>query len=151
LKINKDYPDAITDTANEIEHDINRLSTIASRFAKIGSEPILAPINISKKIDEVIEYYEIRLPHYAGKVKINKNYSDQIIINANDTLIGWVFENIIKNAVEALEGKKGTITISVNTESNKRISVLVSDTGKGMTTKMKLHIFEPGFTTKARG
>jgi signal transduction histidine kinase len=151
LKLNKEYPDVIEDTANEIENDIDRLNTIATRFSKIGSQPDMKLINISEIIDDVCQYYERRLPHLAGKVTINKKYADNIYVNANDTLISWVFENLIKNAVEAMEGKKGYLYISSNNISKNKIQILVKDTGKGMNAKLKYQIFEPGFTTKKRG
>jgi signal transduction histidine kinase len=151
LKLNKEHPDVIMDTADEIENDINRLSIIATRFSKIGSEPDIKFVNISDKIDEVIAYYERRLPNLNGKVEIYKEYIPNIIIDANDMLIGWVFENLIKNGVEAMEGHKGKLSVIINNISHKRIQILITDTGKGMATKMKYKIFEPGFTTKKRG
>ena len=151
LKLNKEYPDMILDTADEIENDIDRLSIIATRFSKIGSAPDLKPLNISKKIDEVIDYYERRLPNLAGKIDIHKQYVPEIIINANDMLIGWVFENLIKNGVEAMEGNNGQLHLVIENISNKKTQILITDTGKGMTSKMKYKIFEPGFTTKKRG
>ena len=151
LRLNKDFPEAIEETALEIENDINRLNIIATRFSKIGSKPDMKIINISDKIDNVCNYYERRLPYLTGKVTINRNYSSDILLNANDMLMIWVFENLIKNAVEAMEGNKGEITISAVKLSDKKIQLLVQDTGKGMNTTAKLQVFEPGFTTKKRG
>jgi len=151
LRLNKEFPEVIESTALEIENDINRLNVIATRFSKIGSQPDIKLINISDKIDSVCNYYERRLPYLAGKITINKNYRKNILLNANDMLMIWVFENLIKNAVEAMEGNKGEITITANQLSNKKILFLIKDTGKGMSTKAKLQVFEPGFTTKKRG
>lgn len=78
----------IEDTVNEINNDIERLNTIATRFSKIGSDPEMNSINISQKIDEVFKYYEHRLPHNAGKISLQKDYKDNIIITANEMLIG---------------------------------------------------------------
>ena len=66
-------------------------------------------------------------------------------------LMTWVFENLIKNAAEAMEGQNGQIDISTHELSSKKLLILVKDTGKGMTKKMRFQIFEPGFTTKKRG
>ncbi|MCL2040062.1 MAG: HAMP domain-containing histidine kinase [Bacteroidetes bacterium] len=175
LKMNKESPEAIINTADEIGNDIERLDIIARRFSKIGSAPDLKPLNISNKIDEVVAYYERRLPNLSGKIEIHKDYPDNIIINANDMLIGWVLENLIKNAVEAMEGNKGDLYLKVEwagkkqkniseklndvseinanftNVSNKKIQILITDTGKGMTSKMRYKIFKPGFTTKKRG
>ena len=151
LKLNKEYPEVIMDTAEEIENDIERLDIIARRFSKIGSAPDLKPINISNKIDEVINYYYRRLPNLSGKIEIHKEYPDNIIINANDMLIGWVLENLIKNGVEAMEGSKGDLYLKIDNTSSKKLQILITDTGKGMTPKMRYKIFKPGFTTKKRG
>jgi signal transduction histidine kinase len=150
LRINKDYPEQIVETAQEIEDDINRLGIIATRFSKIGSAPDKKQVNLSNKIDNVVEYFQRRLPNLNGKVEIYKDYQPDIIINANEMLIGWVFENLIKNGVEAMEGKKGNLFIKIES-TPKRIQIFITDTGKGMTAKVKYRIFDPGYTTKKRG
>jgi len=151
LKLNKSYPEMIENVSSEIENDVERLNIIATRFSKIGSLPDIKPTNIAEKINEVCNYYEKRLPNLARKVTINRKYENPLIINANEILIGWVFENLIKNAFEAMDGKNDEITIYSNRLSNKKLQILVKDTGKGMNAKLKLQIFEPGFTTKKRG
>jgi len=151
LKLNKNHPDTIEDVSNEIGNDVSRLSIIATRFSKIGSLPDIKSINIADKIDEVCHYYEKRLPHLAGKVTIKREYENPLIINANEMLVGWVFENLLKNAVEAMDGKNGELTILINRLSNKKLQILIKDNGKGMGAKLRLRIFEPGFTTKKRG
>ena len=151
LRNNKDDKEMINITTNEIENDLNRLNTIAIRFSKIGSKPDKKNINIDNIIEEVANYYEKRLPHISKKVTINRSFTGRTKIFANPMLMTWVFENLIKNAAEAMEGKVGNIEISTQEISNKKILILVKDTGKGMTKKMKFQIFDPGFTTKKRG
>ena len=151
LKTNKDDPSMIDYAANEIENDLNRLNTIAIRFSKIGSLPDKKMIDIDKTIEEVTSYYEKRLPHISNKVTISKSFSGRTQIYANNMLMTWVFENLIKNAAEAMEGQNGQIDISTHELSSKKLLILVKDTGKGMTKKMRFQIFEPGFTTKKRG
>ena len=151
LRFNKTQPELIEETANEIEKDINRLNIIATRFSKIGSLPDKKNIDLRTIIEDVSNYYEKRLPHNIGRVIINKIYNGRTEIVANNILMGWVFENLIKNAAEAMEGAGGIIEISTIELSPKKILILVKDTGKGMTKKMRMQIFEPGFTTKKRG
>lgn len=151
LRFNKTEPDMIEKTTNEIENDLHRLNTIATRFSKIGSSPDKKIIEIDKVINEVANYYEKRLPNLVGQIQIKRTFEGRKEILANSTLISWVFENLIKNAAEAIEEKGGIIEISTQELSTKKMLILVKDNGKGMSKKMKLQIFEPGFTTKKRG
>ena len=67
----------------------------------------------------------------------------------NISLLGWVIENLWKNAVDAMQGK-GTLTINVSKENN-HVCIDVSDTGKGLPRNKFKTIFQPGYTTKSRG
>ncbi len=151
LRFNKTQPKLIEETADEIEKDINRLNTIAVRFSKIGSLPDKKNIDIKLVIEEVASYYEKRLPHNTSRVDINTTFHGRTELVANNILLSWVFENLIKNAAEAMEGADGTIDISTTEISSKKILILIKDSGKGMSKKMRIQIFEPGFTTKKRG
>jgi hypothetical protein len=64
-------------------------------------------------------------------------------------LLEWVFENLIKNALDAL-GDGGSITITTRARGS-HVEVLVRDTGKGIASSNRERIFHPGFTTKRRG
>jgi hypothetical protein len=70
----------------------------------------------------------------------------------NAELFSWVFENLIKNAVEAMESKEGTVSIHCEPDVLRNLmNIEVRDTGKGMSAKVRKQVFEPGFTTKTRG
>jgi signal transduction histidine kinase len=67
----------------------------------------------------------------------------------NKALFGWVFENLVKNAVDAMDGK-GYLKVSVFNEEG--ITVIeVMDSGKGIPKNKWKTVFQPGFTTKKRG
>ncbi len=151
LKINKDEPELIHETIDEMQNDINRLSTIATRFSKIGSMPEKSHNNLSELIEKVSIYFEKRLPHLKRKVDIVRHIDPDIMANINIELFEWVLENLIKNAAEAIEDKKGEVRISAGIASGQKIIITVSDTGKGMNAKQKRSAFNPGFTTKKRG
>jgi nitrogen-specific signal transduction histidine kinase len=151
LRLNKNNPEMVSETVSEMENDINRLNTIATRFSKIGSQPEKKIENLYVIIETVCQYFEKRLPHLGRKVKISRNLDRNIFAEINVDLFQWVIENLLKNAAEAIENKHGTVLITMKDSSEKFITITVSDTGKGMTKKQKRQVFFPGYTTKKRG
>jgi len=132
----------------ELEKDVNRLRLVSDRFGKIGSTPQLEERNILEQIDNVVEYVRKRA---SGKVSIttNANGKTNIPVLLSGPLFDWVIENLLKNALDAMEGK-GTIDIEIG-ESTKHVIIDVTDTGKGISTQNIGKVFKPGFTTKKRG
>ena len=131
----------------EIEKDVVRLNTIANRFSKIGSRPELKKANIVGITKQVFNYLESR-----SSKQISFSFSsshDEIHTKLNTELFGWVIENLIKNAIDAML-KKGELKLHIES-IQKKIKITVSDTGKGMPKKRYKQIFKPGFTTKKRG
>ena len=143
LKIEKIEDSYIT----EIEKDVYRLSTIANRFSKIGSMPELRPENINTITKQAFDYLEAR-----SSKQISFSFSEERekpLVNLNKELFGWVIENLIKNAIDAMQ-REGTLHIQIESIL-KKIKITVSDTGKGMHKSQFKQIFKPGFTTKKRG
>ena len=151
LKYSTDDPESVNETISEMENDINRLNTITTRFSKIGSKPEMETVNISNLLESVCKYFEKRLPHLGKKVDIDRSFTESIPADVNPELFAWVIENLLKNAAESIENKKGKIHIYMRLIPDKRIYIYVKDNGKGMTNKTKRQIFHPGFTTKKRG
>lgn len=151
LRFSKDDPKAVEDTINEMSNDINRLQIITTRFSKIGSMPEKEQIELNTLIDEVCRYFEKRLPHLGRKVAIIREFSENITVEANQDLLAWVIENLLKNAAEAIEHKEGKIIIRTAKVSHKYAIIYVEDNGKGLTSKVRRNLFYPGFTTKKRG
>ena len=140
------YPD--DDLLPEMDKDVKRLQLIADRFSKIGSLPEAVPESLSEVLDHVIDYMDRRT---SKKIQLIKVFpADDIIIRLNASLFEWVIENLCKNAVDAMGGESGTITLRVETVGE-RVIVEVSDTGKGIKKKDMRNVFRPGFTTKSRG
>jgi two-component sensor histidine kinase len=142
---------SVQETVAEMEKDIERLNTIATRFSKIGSTPEKENVNISRLIENTCTYFDKRLPHLGKKVEIIRSLDDSLYADINVELFAWVIENLLKNAAEAIEEKQGTIFIYMRINPNKKLYIFVKDTGKGMTPKHKRQIFRPGFSTKKRG
>ncbi|MFN5417624.1 MAG: sensor histidine kinase [Flavobacteriia bacterium] len=132
---------------DEMRKDVERLDTVSNRFSKIGSESKLLESDLVKTIENVTDYLKSRI---SSKVVLTFHKpAAEISIKHNAPLMEWVFENIIKNAVDAIE-KTGTIDVSVF-EDEKNVFIDIRDNGKGMPKKLQNAIFKPGFTTKKRG
>lgn len=132
---------------NEMEKDVDRLKLVSDRFGKIGSIPQLEPHDVVQQVQGMVEYIRKRAP---GKVNFNLDFSSQqVIAKISPPLFDWVIENLLKNALDALEGK-GSITVSLK-ETEKEIYIDLSDTGKGIAKHHLRRVFHPGFTTKKRG
>ena len=144
--LKENYP--TDDLIPEMDKDVKRLQLIADRFSKIGSLPEPVPSSLNEVMDHVIDYMDRRTSKKVHMVKIFPDHD--IIIKLNASLFEWVIENLSKNAVDAMGGGPGTITLRVEETPEKAI-IEVSDTGKGIRKKDMNNVFRPGFTTKKRG
>ncbi len=132
----------------EIEKDINRLELISDRFGKIGSKPQLEESNLVLQVNTMVEYMKKRA---GGKVDfiINTNGEKEMSAMISPPLFDWVIENLLKNALDAMDGK-GLITINLQ-DTASQILIDVTDTGKGIAKINVPKVFKAGFTTKKRG
>lgn len=135
------------DMTDEMDKDVKRLETIASRFSKIGSQPQKEITDINAVVEKSVEYMRLRI---SSRIHLSESLSQEIMkVAMSAPLIEWVMENLIKNAVDAMEGEG---SIKVSTHRDKTMAIInVEDTGKGMTRKMRKAVFKAGFTTKKRG
>jgi hypothetical protein len=149
-KMDAENPEQVREIVGQMEQDVDRLSKISHRFSKIGSLPEMKEEDISAIIQNVILYFEHRLPHLGKRVKIKKSIQDNINLRINAELFEWVIENLVKNAAEAMESGGGIIDILLEQRGTKTV-ILVCDNGKGMSPKVRREVFKPGFSTKKRG
>ena len=134
--------------ATEMMKDVDRLKLVSDRFGKIGSKPQLEPINILPQIENMVNYIKRRAPEKINFI-INSNHTSDFTAMINGPLFDWVIENLLKNALDAMEGK-GNITIDITDETT-AVIIDITDTGKGIHKKNMNKVFKPGFTTKQRG
>jgi len=137
--------DSIT---TELQKDVDRLKLVSDRFSKIGSTPHLEQSNLVTQIENMVEYIRKRA---TGKVHfiIDTHGASEIIARISVPLFDWVIENLLKNALDAMEGK-GTVIIDIR-ENENEICTDIKDTGKGISAANLHRVFSPGFTTKKRG
>tara|TARA_B100001964_G_scaffold98922_1_gene110501 strand:+ start:1795 stop:2964 length:1170 start_codon:yes stop_codon:yes gene_type:complete len=146
----KSHPDKIRDIVPEIEADVNRLEQVGNRFGKIGSSPKLNSINVLELIKGVINYLNRRLPSDKLKIEIEHKISPEIKIEANETLLSWAIENVIKNGLDSMKSNEGTVYVKISSDI-KGIRILIEDDGKGILRRNWKKVFQPGFTTKKHG
>ncbi len=145
MKLN--YPNE--EGLNEMNKDIDRLKVVSERFSKIGSIPELKSTNIIQIIESVVGYMKQRIPKKIEISFVNNN-SSNFELRLNEALIIWVFENLIRNAVDAIGSDSGKITITIDS-NEKGAAIEIIDTGKGIPKTQQKNIFDPGFSTKSRG
>lgn len=133
--------------AQELEKDVARLDLIADRFSKIGSEPKLQPFNIVQSVERTLSYVKRRASEKVQFQFTAQEQQIQVLLNA--TLFDWVIENLLKNALDAMDGK-GKIEINLWQE-NDNVIIDVTDSGKGIPKINFSTVFEPGYSTKKRG
>lgn len=141
--------EANRESIEEMEKDVNRLQLVADRFSKIGAVPQLDEENLITHLENMVAYMSRRAPQ---KVVISFDYeaeSDEVCILLNGPLFDWVIENLMRNALDAMEGK-GSIHVHLKNEP-RIVTIDLTDTGKGIARKNYKKVFMPGFSTKKRG
>ncbi len=131
----------------EMEKDVNRLKLISDRFGKIGSSPRLEESDITEQVEKMMAYIKRRSTQRVNFVLDRPE--EKVIAKISEPLFDWVIENLLKNALDAINGK-GTITVRIKNLPSKVI-VDVSDSGRGISKQNISKVFKPGFTTKKRG
>ena len=135
------------EVVSEMNKDISRLQIITERFSKIGSQPELKNQDVNTIVQRSFYYMKDRS---SSKINFKLEVSDHAIFSfLNTQLFGWVIENIMRNAIDALQGK-GEIKVEVKDHS-KNVIIDISDNGKGIKSTQLKTVFEPGYTTKLRG
>ena len=147
LEILKEHPEN-AGYVPEIAKDVQRLQLITDRFGKIGSQPKLEATNLNQQIEMIVQYMKKRA---GGQVQFEYAVNELAPIQAqiSPPLFDWVMENLLKNALDAMDGK-GMISVALQATSHE-IVIDVTDTGKGIASKHLKKVFKPGFTTKKRG
>ena len=137
---------------SEMDEDMHHLNQIASRFSQIGSVPELESGDIRRVLEDTIEYFRNRAPQF-GRHEIRiECQSEALFVPLNTELMSWAFENLFKNAIDAMDGKTGEMLINIAELSEDGVvQITLQDDGRGIQPENIKRIFEPGFSTKKRG
>lgn len=151
----EELPDQLAEgeIAAGVEADLERLERISHRFELVGQETELKSISLKSVVREMEQYIESRLPRFGPGVQLTVDVPDDLPhVKGNEVLLSWALENVIKNALDALAGRGGRITIRARELIEPHVIELrVEDDGPGVELSIRDRIFEPGVTTKTRG
>ena len=143
---------ALTELAESMQNDLERLQKTTARFGMIGTQPPLTEVNLDDIFQEVQTYFEKRLPHISRRVEIRLIPHEIPPILANAQLLHWVFENLIRNSLDAMDKVEGWIEIEAPYDQRSSdIIIRYADNGSGIARENQRKIFEPGMSTKAHG
>ena len=132
----------------EMENDIKRLEIVADRFSKIGSTPVLEEHQVYSVVKDFVDYFKVRV---SNKITFEMRGNPYLKAGLNIPLFDWVLENLLKNAVNAIESK-GSIKVEISGNKTKRqVFIDITDTGKGIPRNKFDTVFQPGYTTRKRG
>ncbi|HWO87513.1 MAG TPA: HAMP domain-containing sensor histidine kinase [Gemmatimonadales bacterium] len=139
------------EVADHLEDDYRRLDRVARRFERIGQPPRREPIDLGALSESMAAYFRPRLPRLKNVVKLEvKVESSAPVVEGDPLLIEWALEALIKNAIDAMKGREGCVTIAVS-DAPDEVLVSVEDDGPGVPASMLGDLFNPGSTTKTAG
>jgi two-component sensor histidine kinase len=148
LRAIKEDDTEVLEIVDELHNDVGRLGLIAERFSKIGSIPELSSVNIYEELEKCRAYMQRRASRKV-EFKFPDPLSEPLLVKLNPPLFDWVIENLLRNALDAMDGQ-GKIEVQVKSDTQ-HIELEVSDTGKGIPASKHKTVFQPGYTTKKRG
>lgn len=139
-------------TIYELEKDVDRLQSIAERFNKIGSAPELKVMRVGPVLSEVTEYMKRRMPQLGGRVSLVFDIEMEHRVKLNSELFKWAIENLIKNAIDAMDPEKDKHIVKITSRKTPRGLIIdIEDNGRGIDKRNYGEVFNPGFSSKKRG
>jgi signal transduction histidine kinase len=136
----------------EMEADLDRLEKVARRFEWIGRPVRRDAVDVRGLLRTLERYVRVRMPQLARNVELELDIVETLPpVLGNEVLLEWAFENLLKNALDALAGTGGLIQVRAERESQRRIAIMVQDNGPGVASAVRSQLFDPGVTTKKGG
>jgi len=137
---------------NNMDNDLGRLTKITARFSQIGSFPSMVPCDLRLILTDVSSYFQLRLPLLRKRISIEYDFNQLPLVDANKDLLEWVFENMLKNSIDAITRDDGQIKIKTeHLVADGIIRIQLTDNGRGVSWESQKKVFTPGYTTKRRG
>jgi signal transduction histidine kinase len=143
--------DSVRRAVGQMRDDVERLERVAHRFERIGREPRGEPVDARALVDRVAGYFRARTPTRAHAIDIAVRHDNaELTVIGDPVLLEWAVEALTKNAVDALGGRGGTISLSTGRVAE-GVRIRVADDGPGVPRELRARLFEPGFSTKPGG
>ncbi len=140
------------DVREEMRHDLLRLEKVSRRFEAIGRAPELRPVDVPSMLRNLSRYFAARLPSLGGRIRLETELPEVApTVQGEETLLEWAFENLVKNALDSLAGREGTIRIVYGGVNAGRAVYRVEDDGDGVPEHLRASLFDVGVTTKQGG
>ena len=149
LRLQGDERDKREEAVEEIEKDTDRLRRVAERFSDIGSMPKMKAQALAPLVYDTVDYIRRRMSQ-SRQVRLQVDIPEDRYAAVNAELFEWVIENLMKNALDAMEGSEGHINIEAR-QAGAHIEIDLADTGKGIDRRHWKNVFRPGYCTKKRG
>jgi len=147
-----EFRDKMAKVSLDMSTDLDRLNKVTNRFSSIGSKPVKERLCINSLLEDHLEYFSKRLPTLSMKVNIDFKTEELPETDINYDLFSWVFENLFKNALDALDKPNGTISVVARyIKVDNIIRITHRDNGKGISWDNRNAVFNPGYSTKSRG
>ena len=145
-------PERLDQIVGELDRDLARLDKVASRFGQVGSAPALRDGDLALAVASVVDYFRSRLPREDREIEVIERYEPIPRVLFHRELFEWVVENLLRNAIDALDKPRGLIEVTLAWKRDeRRVELIVRDNGRGMAAKERRQAFEAGYTTKRRG
>ena len=142
----------IESAVSHMDGDLERLKRVANRFERIGRPPRKEKVDLGVLVERVANYFRARVPTLAQRVTVvSSRGDDPLVVDGDPVLLEWAIESLAKNAIDALAGRDGQVTMSATALPEGQVRVRVSDNGPGVPRELGKRIFEPGFSTKEHG
>jgi signal transduction histidine kinase/pSer/pThr/pTyr-binding forkhead associated (FHA) protein len=152
---NLDDDRGIGHLADEVEDGVGQVNQVIEQLLLFArpSEPKVTFVSTSKVVEDTLRF--LKHETNAAGIKV-KNQVPEVLpdVNIDDNQVKQVFINIVLNAVQAMERRKGLLVVTgktVRREDRQFVQLEFSDNGCGMSPEQCSRIFEPFFSTKAPG
>ncbi|MHB0947857.1 MAG: sensor histidine kinase [Gemmatimonadaceae bacterium] len=136
---------------SQMRADVERLDRVARRFERIGRRPKREPVDLSAMVERIADYFRARVPTRANAIAIDVATAPPVMVEGDPVLLEWVLEVLVKNAIDALSGRGGRVSLSAETTPEGGARLRVADDGPGIPRELRERIFDPGYTTKTGG
>ncbi len=147
-----ELPDpAAREVGGHLAGDLERLERVAQRFERIGRPARRDQVGLGALAERVAAYFAPRLPKRSNPVVVRVEAPNAgPMVPADPVLLEWALEALVRNAIDALSGQGGNVTIAVHADQKHAVLTVIDD-GPGIDPEVRSQVFEPGVSTKRGG